>query len=286
MSKPIRDASTVVIAREGDSGGVEVFLVKRNAQTAFGPGMYVFPGGRVDAADYDPASIEVACGLSPAEASAQLNDHDCPDDLAVGLHLAAIRECFEEAGVLFARQDDGAPFMLDDHDIRERFDDLRHKVHEGELSLADFGASEGLHFDISQLIYFAHWITPEFEVKRYDTRFFLAIVPPGQEPLHDDKELVASEWISPAEALTGHAEGRFPMLPPTFRILDDMARCDTLDALVDWARAERPFPMMPSLSQVDGRMAIVLPGDAEHPHPQGVSDRTRVILKGQHWSFE
>ena len=178
---------------------------------AFAAGMYVFPGGRVDEVD-GAAAIEAFCtGLDDAAASAALGlDHG-----GLAYWVAAVRECFEEAGVLLARRRDGGPPRVDDAE--------RRAVHAGELSMVELCRRHDLVLDLSEIRYVAHWVTPVGEPRRFDTRFFLAAAPPGQDGQHDDAELVDSRWVRPADALAAVEAGDLLMLPPTLANLRALA---------------------------------------------------------------
>ena len=176
--------------RDAEPSGVEVFVLRRTASAAFAADMYVFPGGRVD--DVDGASeLEPYCdGLDDATASARLGiDHG-----GLAYWVAAVRECFEEAGVLLARRRDGGPLVVDETE--------RKAVHAGELSMQQLCERDDLVLDLTAIRYIAHWVTPVGEgPRRFDTRFFLAAAPDDQEGLHDDAELVHSMWVRPADAV-------------------------------------------------------------------------------------
>lgn len=224
---PIRTAATVMLVRDSDlDGRLEVFMMRRTLSAVFGSGMYVFPGGRLD--DTDGAShMESVCdGLTDARASALLQI-ECG---GLAFWVAAIRECFEEAGVLLARSAaTGDEMRFDDPATAQRFSDARHLVHDGALDLVDLCAREGLRLMTDRMFYTAHWITPVGEVRRFDTRFFLARAPQAQEPLHDDGETIASVWVRPTDALASEAAGTFMMMPPTIACLRFLAEQATAD---------------------------------------------------------
>ena len=217
---PAHPAATVVVVRDAPDG-LEVFMLLRTTQASFAAGMYVFPGGRVDEAD-GAADIERWCdGRDDAPASAALG----LDRGGLAYWVAAVRECFEEAGLLLARRRDGSPVPLRDED--------RRAVHAGKLSMVELCRRDDLVLDLGALRYVAHWVTPVGEgTRRFDTRFFLAVAPPDQEGAHDDTETVHSMWVRPADAL-GQAERReLVMMPPTIATLRWIAECSsTADAL-------------------------------------------------------
>ena len=193
-------------------------MLRRTANAAFAAGMYVFPGGRVDDID-GAATLEPYCdGLDDATASAALGiDHG-----GLAFWVAAVRECFEEAGLLLARTRDGGPLDVSD--------DERKAVHAGELSMEELCRRHDLVLDLSAIRYVAHWVTPVGEgPRRFDTRFFLAAAPDGQEGAHDDAELVDSMWVRPDEAIAKAEAGELLMMPPTIANLRLVAECATAD---------------------------------------------------------
>jgi len=227
---PTRDGATVMLVRDGhfDDRPLEVFMLRRHPSTAFGS-VHVFPGGVVDATDHAPALDDLCPGLTDQEASERLG-------VASGgraYWVAAVREAFEEAGVLLARGIDGEAVRFDGHeDVQRRFDQHRRAVHAGERSLVEVLAAEHLVLALDGVRYVAHWITPEGEPKRFDTRFFLARAPEGQAYAHDDAELIGSEWVRPPDALARHQAGDFPMIGPTIVSLQDIGRFATCDELL------------------------------------------------------
>jgi 8-oxo-dGTP pyrophosphatase MutT (NUDIX family) len=226
---PTRDGATVMLVRDGDHAEhpLEVFMLRRHPRTAFGS-VHVFPGGVVDASDA-AADLDAFCpGLTDADASAMLG-------VAHGgraFWVAAIREAFEEAGVLLARGPDRVPLRLEDPAVEARFDQHRRAVHAGHRSLLEVLLSEELVLAIDEVRYFSHWITPDGEPKRFDTRFFLARAPEGQAYAHDDDELIGSEWVRPGDALARHRAGGFALIEPTIVSLQDIGRFATCDELL------------------------------------------------------
>lgn len=229
----IRPAATVMLLRESPGAGVEVFMLRRTSKAAFAGGVYVFPGGAVDAED---SSYEIA----------------------------AIRECFEEAGVLLARTAQGATVRFDDPVSQTRFTAYRHAVHAGERSMTSVLQAEGLTPQCDELHWVAHWITPFGEVRRFDTRFFLVPMPADQTPLHDDEETEDSLWVTPRDALAQAKRGELQMLPPTLANLRFLAGHDTIAAILSAARKLGVPPrILPKIRwAADGRIeAFLMPGD-------------------------
>jgi len=257
---PVRDAATVMLLRDG-SDGPEVCLMQRNLNSDFVGGAYVFPGGAVDPADAEVAVAQRCPDLDDVEASRRLG-------LAVGglaFWVAAIRESFEEAGVLLARHADGRRLDLSDPGAAERFAGHRDDVDNERRTIAEVAVQEDLHLDVGQLHYFSRWITPLGAHRRYDTRFFVCAAPEGQEVVEDSRELIGTQWLTPAEALRRHDAGDITMIFPTVRTLVALSRFDRADAVLDHARAQsRVEGILPTISDGDDGMRIVLPGDPEH----------------------
>jgi 8-oxo-dGTP pyrophosphatase MutT (NUDIX family) len=254
---PIRPAATVMLVRDAHDGepGIEVFMMRRTANAAFGAGMYVFPGGRVDGVDGADEIAPFCAGLDDATASDKLGiDHG-----GLAYWVAAVRECFEEAGVLLAAPRGGGALRLRNED--------RHEVHDNSLSLVELCRRDDLVLDLSTTHYVDHWITPVGEQRRFDTRFFITEMPKGQVPLHDDKETVDSLWVRPGEALRLQAAGELMMMPPTMANLRFLApHASALDAVAAGAAIERPPCTLPKLRRDDsGRIVgIAMPGDADY----------------------
>ncbi len=222
-----------MLLRESSDVGVEVFMMRRTTKAAFAGGMYVFPGGAVDAED---SSYEIA----------------------------AIRECFEEAGVLLARTATGTTVRFDDPVSHDRFTTYRHAVHAGERSMTSVLSAEDLVAQNDELLWVAHWVTPFGEVRRFDTRFFVVAMPDDQTPLHDDKETVGSLWVTPLDALNRAQAGELLMLPPTIANLEFLATYSSVDEIIEAARKiGTPPKLLPKVKwRDDGRIeALLMPSD-------------------------
>jgi 8-oxo-dGTP pyrophosphatase MutT (NUDIX family) len=197
--------------------------------------MHVFPGGKVDEADAAAESYCVA--LDDARASAQLG-------IARGgsaYWIAAIRESFEEAGVMLAYHN-GRFVDLSDAGVRDRYADYRDAVHRGALSIVELCRREALTLATDRVLYFSHWITPVGPPRRYDTRFFLGHMPDNQEVAHHPGELEDGMWVRPADALGHHEAGRWTMIFPTLTTLRSLARYDRVAALEADVLANRHLP--------------------------------------------
>jgi len=205
-----RLAATVMLVRDGDRG-VEVFMQRRAASMAFAPRRHVFPGGGVDAGDRDALP---ATGPSAAEWAERLG---LPVADAAAVVAAAIREVFEEAGVLLAQP-------TADHLGPEWRQTARRRLLAREVSLGSLLTEAGMVADAGALTFAAHWITPEIEPRRYDTFFFAALVPPGQAADAETSEADHAEWVVPAEVLAGEPAG---LMPPTIACLEELAQLAT-----------------------------------------------------------
>ncbi len=276
---PIRPAATVMLIRDAasatgargaaDAAGVEVFMLRRTLKAVFASGMYVFPGGRVDDVD-GGAAIEAVCdGLTDEHASALLQI----ESGGLAFWVAAIRECFEEAGVLLARSTStGDIVRFDDAETQARFTAERERVHDNSVDLIQLCAIEGLRLATDQIFYNAHWITPLGEPRRFDTRFFLARAPEAQEPLHDDGETIASLWVRPADALQRERDRELMMLPPTISCLRYLDRFDSADAvLADAAAVGVPKRILPKViwGEPGERLVMKLPGEPGYDEMAG-----------------
>lgn len=260
-----RDAATVMLVRDGPaSGSLEVFMLRRNLNSAFVGGLYLFPGGAVDDADRRPEMTQRCRGRSDSEASALLG----VEAGGLGFWVAAVRECFEEAGVLLASRAAQAPdageFVTFEGAEGERFAAHRRALDSGERELADLCREEDLVLGTDRIHYFSHWVTPLGAPRRYDTRFFVAPVPPYQVPLHDDREAIASTWCRPEDALEQCRSGRMEMIHPTIRNLEEIAGFATAAELIEAAaEAERDptsFPRLPPDTTGGQGVRIPLPG--------------------------
>jgi 8-oxo-dGTP pyrophosphatase MutT (NUDIX family) len=254
----VRDAATVMLVR--DAPTLQVFMLRRNLNSEFVGGAYVFPGGAVDDDDRHAHLDDVCAGRSDAEASAGLG---IPAG-GLAFWVAAIRECFEEAGVLLARhRTTGEAVDFSDPAVHERFAAHRGAVDAGERRLIDIARDEDLVLDVAGIQYFSHWITPVGAPRRYDTRFFVTAAPPGQVPLHDDRETVASLWVEPAEALVRCRRGELELIFPTIKNLEAIGRFERSAGLLDAARAIDDVPTVEPrvVAEDGGGMRILLPGD-------------------------
>jgi 8-oxo-dGTP pyrophosphatase MutT (NUDIX family) len=246
-----RHAATVVLTRDG-ADGIEVFLLRRVTAMAFAGGMTVFPGGGVDQRDAD-ASVAWT-GPSPDWWAERFG---CDPGLAVALVCAAVRETFEESGVLLAGPDP-ATVVAD----TSAFAEARQGLVNRDLSLAEFLTANGLVLRADLLRPWSNWLTPEEEPRRYDTRFFLAELPAGQRADGFTTEADHAAWQRPADAIEDWRAGRCGLLPPTWVTLADMAELGTVAAAMAATRSIEK--VMPKVLREGGVLRVVLPGDPRY----------------------
>ena len=220
---PTRPAATVMLVRDG-AGGLDVFLMRRHAAMHFAAGVMVFPGGGVDDRD---RSTEIAWfGPEPAWWAQRFG---IDVDLATALVCAAVRETFEESGVLFAGPESDSRRIVGDASV---YADARRALAAGELSFADFLRTEKLVLHAELLRPWANWVTPEAErTRRYDTYFFVAALPGGPRADGENTESDRADWITPEAAIEDFAAGRTFLLPPTWTQLDSLAGRTVEDVL-------------------------------------------------------
>jgi 8-oxo-dGTP pyrophosphatase MutT (NUDIX family) len=250
--KPL-PAATVTLVRDAPRG-LEVLMLQRSHSLKFMPGVYVFPGGALDAADSSPEMQAMCAGLEDEAASRALG----VERGGIAYWVAAIREAFEEAGILLAYDASGNMVSLHG-DAAERYRAHRSSLDERR---GDFGAivrEEGLRLAVDRLTYFGHWITPVRAPRRYDTRFFLAVAPERQEARHDNYETIAQVWVRPQEALDLCARETLNMRFPTIKTLEQFTQCATAAELVAVLSSTRVVrPLLPRMTR-DGR--TLLPND-------------------------
>lgn len=239
---PTRDASTVVVVRDG-AEGLEAYLLRRQQSMKFAPGMYVFPGGGVDATD---SHTDVPwAGPPPAEWAERFG---CSEEIARGLVCAAVRETFEESGVLLAGPDEDSVVA---DTSSEEWQAARLALEARDYSFAEFLLREGLVLRTDLLGAWAHWITPAFEPRRFDTRFFVAVLPEGQSVGHLAREADRALWAPLSRVLASVDAGDHMMMPPTHitcRELSTLSAGEVLGA----AAERRIFPIAPELVEIDG----------------------------------
>lgn len=271
VSGPARSAATVIMLRDSPNG-LEVFLIKRHSLSDVLGGAFVFPGGKVDRLD---AELDMATHLdqTPAALHSTLNEPDIDSLTAASLYVAAVREVFEESGILFMH---GAT-----------------AEHAGRATAL---AREGLAFDavLAQLQLRLHtqslapwsrWITPTMPSvtnKRFDTRFFVAAVPPGQIALHDNFEATESAWLTPRSALEQYRDGLIVLAPPQIMTLAHLTRYSDVPLALAAARCRKPPVIQPEPFEHEGNRVVCYPGDERHPIAErAMPGPTRLWFRGK-----
>ena len=238
-------AATILIVRDG-SVGMEVFMVKRHHQIDFVAGALVFPGGKVHGGDRE----------------AGLRDYtDCPPDWPEekrAVAVAAIREAFEESGILFAR-DDRTGELMGANRVAQLVP-YRAQLEKGDIALLEIMRREHLRLACNLLVPFAHWITPEHMPKRFDTHFFLAVAPEGHTGAHDGRESVDSVWVRPEEAIANRKQ--WNVVFPTKLNLMKLAQANTVAEALALARANPPVTVIPWIEQTTEGMRLRIREDA------------------------
>ena len=222
-------ASTVVLVRPSEDGAFQIFMNRRPQKMASYAGVFVFPGGRVERTDWSSSMLNLVRGISPEEAQRKLGNIGGPE-ICLGYWVAAVRELFEEAGIHFFVPQCNVP-TIESSNLAERLARKRAELQGGKFDLPTLMAAEQLYCDVGRLSYFFHRVTPEHYPVRFDTRFYLAILPPGQEPLHSSEEVSESIWLAPRTALAYSETGNFPMMPPTIAVLRTLADHESWQSL-------------------------------------------------------
>jgi 8-oxo-dGTP pyrophosphatase MutT (NUDIX family) len=296
MPPALKKATTVILLRE-ETRGFGVYLLKRHEKSSFMAGNFVYPGGGVDRQDGGPDVYGCCKGISPEEAHRILGS-SLPPEEGLNYWVAGIRELFEEAGVLLAYDQKGNLLSSQNPAQRELMARYRSPVQDGKVTMLRMAQDEKLFFAVDQVHYYAHWITPEAYPQRFDTHFFLAHHPTGQEASHDEKEMTMGVWLSPQEALDRNSKGEMVLSPPTLKTVEDLSVFTSLDDLFDASRRKVIEPVLPILKKVSNQTFIVYPWDPEYPvfqqgeipvpldhgTPRRPGDRsTRILFREGRW---
>ena len=253
-------AATVLLVRDcGDE--LEVLMVKRSKRPPFG-NLYVFPGGKIDESDKDLNITNFCNGLNDEQASIKLGVNEG----GLSYWVACVRECFEEVGILLAIKNNGEELDLNGAD-KHKFDNYRRMLLENKISLFEICKKENLSLNLNNIEPFSHWITPEIEIKRFDTRFFIAYIPANQTERHDGNELTDSVWISPNKALDRSLNGEMPMIVPTISNLQQCLEFDSGQKLLEHQSklTNDDIPsILPKFFKNEGKWVGLLPGDEDY----------------------
>jgi 8-oxo-dGTP pyrophosphatase MutT (NUDIX family) len=264
MSKPPSPpiASSTVLLLRDDRGRFEVFMVQRHHQIDFASSALVFPGGKVDAADRDPA-LRRCCACPPEL-----------DDDAFAVRVSAVRETFEECGVLLARPR-GERQLLPESEVRPLEARYRADLVAGRVAMRDVTEAHGLELALDVLVPFAHWITPEFMPKRFDTHFFLVPAPRDQVAAHDGEESVDSVWITPEQAIDDAKAGRRSIIFPTLRNVIKLGRSRGVAEAIERALREPIVTVLPTVGKGANGPVIRIPAEADYDLTEAPLDEAR-----------
>jgi len=264
MPRPISPAlpsSTVLLLRD-DRGALEVFMVQRHHQIDFASSALVFPGGKVDPADRDPA-LRARCRFAAAL-----------DEEAFALAVSAVRETFEECGVLLARGR-GDTELLPEAEVRPLETRYRADLVAGRITMGAIAEAHDLELALDVLVPFAHWITPEFMPKRFDTWFYLVPAPRDQVAAHDGEESVDSVWIAPDAAISDAQAKRRTIIFPTLRNVIKLARSKSVADAIARARSAPIVPVLPTVGQRADGPVIQIPAEADYDITEAPLDEAR-----------
>jgi 8-oxo-dGTP pyrophosphatase MutT (NUDIX family) len=285
-----KKASSVILLRD-TLKGVETFLIQRHAASSFMGGFYAFPGGNVEIDDSSDELLTHVEGI-PKEESRDVVEKGSSGQIALAHWVTGIREVFEEVGVLFAKDGTGNLIAFEDETRGKKFERYRELINNGEMTFSQFLHQENLRLAADSLIHYSHWITPEARKKRYDTHFFMALVPEGQTPSVDQKEITAGIWLTPQQALKANISGDIPLTPPALCMLEELKPFSSTEDIIGFAR-ERTMsdPIVPILTTINGYELLLMPGDELYAayggkgkrHDKNLDQSVRLILEKGRW---
>jgi 8-oxo-dGTP pyrophosphatase MutT (NUDIX family) len=276
ITTPPRDAASVVLLRDTDEG-LQVFLLRRASASAVLGGAYVFPGGKVDDSDALPDTLRKLT-RTPDHLLPTLNQAELAAERAAGLYVAALREAFEESGVLLAQWERRTPTLTELAHAAKRLN--------SGTALLDLLIELGAQLDADAIVPWSRWITPKrasVMTKRFDTRFFVAGLPAGQHAQHDDHETDESVWLSPHRALEQYYASQIDLAPPQIMSLAHLARHDTVASVLTEARTRLPPLVEPqTIEATSDTRVICYPGDPAHTvHERALPGPTRLHFVGK-----
>jgi 8-oxo-dGTP pyrophosphatase MutT (NUDIX family) len=244
-AKPLPSA-TILMLRDGPDG-LEVFMVVRHHQIDFASGALVFPGGKADAQDFAAELVPYLDGAAE-------------DDDMRAIQVSAIREAFEECGILLAREA-GSTDLISSTRLAE-LEPYRTTLHQGSVSMHEFLQREGLRLACAELVHFAHWVTPTMMPKRFDTHFFLAAAPADHLAVHDGHESVDSVWIRPNDVLEQAERGERTVIFPTLRNVEKLSSYNSVREALDSTAASEVVRVEPWTERRDTGTFLCIPNEA------------------------
>lgn len=279
-----KESATVILVRSNQANSWEVFLARRHRDSSFMADAYVFPGGQVAAADADAqlnGHISTPDNFNP---QALLQDDRLSPEMAQSFFICAIRETFEEAGVLIARTSSGHSINFDLNQENERFTAYRRELNAGTITIHNIAEKENLQFPLDALIPYAHWITPEIMPKRFRTFFFLVKLPEEQKTTTDCSELTDSLWATPRDILKMHYNKEIMLMPPTLKTMEELTVYASIDELFAAARGRMIYPIMPQPTD----KILKLPHDPEYniekyKQPARPDEPSRIVMTDGIW---
>ena len=260
MNKNLTPAATVLVLKDSQEG-IEVLMVKRSKKSSFG-NLYVFPGGKIDEDDYHNEWESYCDGHNDNRASEILG----LSESGLSYWIACIRESFEEVGILLAKRKSGEKLNLEGHD-KNNFDKYREDLINHKISFLEICKKEELILTTENIAPLSHWITPDFEIERFDTRFFIAYFPKNQIVQHDGVELIHSLWINPNEALKKAMEGEMQMILPT---TENLKLCSDFASVREMLENQKNLtkndikPILPKFYKENGTWNILFPSDEDY----------------------
>ena len=249
-------AATLVLLRDRSAGAFEVLLIRRHTASKFAAGDFVFPGGKIEASD-GPEDGRAWCRSVDAAQAARRLGLASPASAALGHWVGVIRETFEEVGILLAYAPDGRPVRLDD----ERYGRYRKACQADHRAFWDMLRTERLVLATDALVYFAHWITPEIQPLRFDTRFFAAAMPEGQEAVADEREITEVRWLGPREAIDANVRGQLSLRNPTVRNLELFDGAPSIATALERLNGREVRTILPRVIIEGDKRRVILPGE-------------------------
>lgn len=254
-----KDAASLIILRDTlEKESIEVLMVRRSRNASFVPDVYVFPGGSLEEGDYAQPMEKFCSGLNRNRLHGLFPDIKSPKK-AMGAYVAAIRETFEEAGIILAYEEKGGLISLDSPEKRAKYKHYRQALIAGKIKFIEILERENLTLATDCLHYFSHWITPELSPIRFNVRFFMAEIPPHQEVAHDGQELTEHRWINPSHALSLFERGEFNLVLPTAMNLAEISQFRSTACAIKAVQKKQVQPVLSELRLIDGEVVEILP---------------------------